>query len=132
MTHLLDGNVLAALAVPDHVHHDAADRWWGSRADEPFATCPITQGTLLRVSMVHGRTIAQARHLLMRICAHPQHEFWPDDAGYPDVPLHGVLGQRQVTDAYLAELARRSGGRLITLDAGLAALHPDVAEVIPV
>ena len=40
------------------------------------------------------------------------------------------MGHRQVTDAYLAELARRHRGRLVTLDAGLAAVHPDVAELL--
>ncbi|MFP4283065.1 MAG: hypothetical protein ACLFU2_10615 [Opitutales bacterium] len=39
-------------------------------------------------------------------------------------------GRRQVTDAWLAELARREGGRLATLHAGLAALHADVAELV--
>jgi predicted nucleic acid-binding protein len=39
---------------------------------------------------------------------------------------------RQVTDACLAQLARHYGGRLATFDEGLAALHSDVAEPIPV
>lgn len=132
MTHLLDGNVLVALAFPDHVHHDAADRWWGSRGDEPFATCPITQGTLLRVAIVQGRTLPQARSVLARTCALPGHEFWSDDLPYSQVAMNGVLGQRQVTDAYLAQLARSRGARVATLDGGLAALHPDVAVEIPV
>ena len=33
----------------------------------------------------------------------------------------------RVTDAYLAALARHFGGRLVTFDRGLAALHADVA-----
>lgn len=132
MTHLLDGNVLVALAFPDHVHHDIADRWWGGRGDELFATCPITQGTLIRVALVQGRTLPEARRILGRTCALPHHEFWTDDLPYAEVIMNGVLGHRQVTDAYLAQLARSRGGRLATLDAGLAALHPDVAEAIPV
>jgi hypothetical protein len=51
--------------------------------------------------------------------------------GYTDVPWRGVLGHRQVTDAYLAALARRNGGRLATFDRGLAALHEDVVMLIP-
>jgi predicted nucleic acid-binding protein len=43
----------------------------------------------------------------------------------------GVIGHRQVTDAYLAALARQRGGRLATFDAGLAQLHPDVAQLVP-
>lgn len=41
MTTLLDANVLIALVVADHVHHDPAEVWL---AGSPglFATCPIT------------------------------------------------------------------------------------------
>jgi len=42
-----------------------------------------------------------------------------------------VQGHKQVTDAYLAALARAHGGRLATLDATLAAMHPDVADLMP-
>ncbi len=37
--------------------------------------------------------------------------------------LLGVIGHRQVTDAYLVALARHHGGRVATLDKGLAALQ---------
>lgn len=47
-----------------------------------------------------------------------------------DVSHHGLTGHRQITDAWLAELARQRGGKLATLDSGLAAFHPDVAELI--
>lgn len=39
---------------------------------------------------------------------------------YLDVPSRGVRGYAQVTDAYLAALARAYGGALATLDAALA------------
>lgn len=42
-----------------------------------------------------------------------------------------MQSHRQVTDAYLAALARTHGGRLLTFDRGLAAAHADVAELIP-
>jgi predicted nucleic acid-binding protein len=45
--------------------------------------------------------------------------------------MDGVIGHRQVTDAYLAQLARANHGRLATFDRGLAALHTDIAELIP-
>jgi uncharacterized protein len=41
-----------------------------------------------------------------------------------------VLGHRQVTDAYLAALARHHHGKLATFDKGLAALHSDVAVAL--
>ena len=59
------------------------------------------------------------------------HEFWPDDLSYQDVPVRGVIGHRQVTDAYLAQLARKNKGRVATFDKGFAGLHPDVTDLIP-
>ena len=59
------------------------------------------------------------------------HEFWPGDAGYAGVPIQGIIGHRQVTDAYLAQLARARGSRLATFDQAMAKLHNDVADLIP-
>jgi predicted nucleic acid-binding protein len=69
--------------------------------------------------------------VLTAIHEDPRHEFWPDDLAYRDVPLRGVIGHRQVTDAYLVALARRHGAKLATFDEGLAALHDDSVELIP-
>ena len=59
------------------------------------------------------------------------HEFWVDGFSYEEVACANLLGHRQVTDAWLAELARRRGGRLATLDQGLVSQHADVADLIP-
>lgn len=133
MIDLLDGNVLVALGDANHVHHEAAERWFARRNRE-FATCPITQGTLLRMLML-GRivpNIADAMAVLRGFLKHPRHRFWPDDSGYDAVSMDGVIGHRQITDAYLAALARKHQGKLATLDRGLAALHHDVTTLIPV
>ena len=45
-----------------------------------------------------------------------------------NVPHGHLQGNAQVTDAWLAELARQRKGRLATLDSGLAALHGDVGS----
>ena len=58
--------------------------------------------------------------------ANDWHHFWPDDLPYSGEQLTGVIGHRQVTDAYLTSLARHHGGTVATLDRGLAAIHPDV------
>ncbi len=132
MVHLLDSNVLIALGDRDHVHHQAVRSWFRQRGDAAFATCPITQGALLRILMQRGRAaVGEPMDILRGFIAHPAHRFWPEDMGYDAIRLDGVLGHRQITDAYLAALARRHGGRLATLDRGLAALHDDVAELIP-
>lgn len=45
---------------------------------------------------------ASALTVLNQLVAHPRHRFWADDLGYADISWRGVLGHRQVTDAYLA------------------------------
>lgn len=112
------------------VHHEPAEQWFSQRRGR-FATCPITQGALVRLVVRHGATADQAAALLGGVTRHKAHVFWPDDLDYGDVPMAAVIGHRQVTDAYLAELARHHGGQLATFDDGLAALHPDVALPVP-
>lgn len=130
-TVLLDANVLIAVVVADHVHHDAAEEWFVRRRGR-FATCPITQGALIRLMVRHGARPEQAAVVLGGVTGHRAHEFWPDDLDFGDVAMTGVIGHRQVTDAYLAALARHRGGQLATFDQGLATLYPDVALTVDV
>lgn len=130
MTTLLDANILISLVVSDHIHHDAAERWLSATSTE-FATCPITQGSLVRFLVREGQTARAARDILTAIESDTRHEFWPDSVSFSEVELAGVIGHRQVTDAYLAQLARTRSGRLATFDQGLAQLHKDVAELVP-
>lgn len=130
MAVLLDANVLIALLVDDHVHHAAAESWFAG-LDENFASCPITEGSLMRLLIHEGQPAATARVILAGTAAHPRYEFWPDDVSYGDVPVRGIVGHRQVTDAYLAQLARAHNARLATFDQALAKLHTDVAELVP-
>ena len=129
MTVLLDTNVLIALLVDDHVHHAAAENWF-TGLEGNFATCPITEGSLMRLLIREGQPAATARVILAGTATHPRHEFWSDDLPYSDVPVRGIIGHRQVTDAYLAQLARAHQGRLATFDQALATLHTDVAELV--
>jgi len=132
-TRLLDANVLIALFDADHVHHGAVRDWFIALRGE-FATCPIVEGALMRwiVRIEGNRGTTAAQRELRKLAADSRHRFWPDDLAYADVAWQGVLGHGQVTDAYLAALARKHNGQLATLDRGLAALHHDVAELIPV
>lgn len=126
---LLDGNVLVALVVAEHVHHDAARAWFGQVGR--FATCPAVQGTLVRLLVRQGSSWREARAVLAAVTAHARHEQWLDDLTYLDVDLSSVLGHRQVTDAYLAGLARARAGSVATLDRGFAVTASDVAELVP-
>ena len=126
---LLDSSALIAVAITEHENHRAVLEWLGSR---PFATCPITQGALVRAVMRAPRGSARgAVALIAEISRLDEHEFWFDDLSYADVPTDGLVGHRQATDAYLAQLARARVGKLATLDRALAAQHPDVAELVP-
>jgi len=131
MTVLLDANVLIAALVADHVHHGAAQEWLAGLGELPAATCPITQGAFVRLAIRHGASAQQAVRVLGGFTRAAAREFWADDRDFGDVALRGVVGHRQVTDAYLAALARSRGARLATFDRGLADLHPDVALLVP-
>jgi uncharacterized protein len=129
VTVLLDANVLIALVVADHVHHDAAEAWLETLG-ERFATCPLTEGSLVRLLIREGQIAATAQAVLSALAHDARHEFWPDEVPYEDVSMNGVVGHRQVTDAYLAQLARVRHGRLASFDQGLAKLHSDVVDLI--
>ena len=129
---LLDGNVLVALAIDTHEFHERVRRWFDSQS-EPFATCAITEGTLLRVHMklAEDRSTAAAWLVLEAIHAMPDHVFWNDGFSYREVTFASLTGLKQVTDAWLAELARRHQAQLATLDIALVAFHSDVAFLVP-
>lgn len=129
-THLLDANVLIALCVREHEHHERASRWVESVGR--LAVCPIVEGALIRFLIRLGETTRTASAVLANVHAVERVEFWPDSVSYAHAALDGVRGHRQVTDAYLAALARSvTDARLATLDEGIVAAHPDVAVLLP-
>ncbi|MDR1189314.1 MAG: PIN domain-containing protein [Bifidobacteriaceae bacterium] len=129
MTVLIDANVLIALSTPAHLHHSAAVAWRDG-LDEPYAICPITEGTLVRFAIRKEASAAQAVRLAEDLDTDPKHEFWPDNLPYRSVRMAGVVGHRQVTDTYLAELARRHQAEFATFDRGAAAQHADMAILL--
>lgn len=132
MTWLCDGNVLAALMIDTHVHHRAARRWLESHKDS-FASCSVSQGTLLRVhmTMAADHSAAAAWVSLSAFESHPRHVFWDDGFGYRHVPHRHLQGPKQITDAWLAQLARKRKGKVATFDSAFVLLHRDVAVRIP-
>jgi uncharacterized protein len=124
---LLDVNALVALAWDSHVHHHAIRSWMAANGRHGWATCPITESGFVRVSSnAHVLPIAigveAARTVLTALRAAEGHRFMPDDISIVDDDVPRFHGHRQVTDAHLLTLARRSGVRLVTFDAGIVAL----------
>ena len=128
-TFLADGDLLIALTVTDHVHHGVTTDWFEDEGPQ-LATCPITEGTLLRFLMREGCSALDAAGLLESMRGLDWHTFWPDQISYATVRWGGVIGHRQVTDAYLVALAQHHNGRVASLDRGLAALHGDVVQLL--
>ena len=124
MTFLLDTNVLMALAWQNHEHHLRAAKWL--RTVKSFATCPITQGGFLRLSsnptLGFSNGTADAFISLDSIVADKRHLFWPDDLCFCESEIHRdqIRSHAQVTDKYLAALARRYQGSLATFDEALS------------
>lgn len=136
--HLLDVNVLIALAWPNHVHHRAAREWFRAVGREEWATTPITESGFVRVSSnavaIPGAVRpAEALGLLARMCAAPGHRFLTDDVellvGDTLDPAR-VATHRQVTDAHLLAVAVRHDARLATFDRALAGLGPNGAVTL--
>lgn len=117
-TYLFDANVLIALTVAEHEHHDRASRW--AAGIEHFALCPVVEGALIRFLLRIGESATAATEVLRAVHALPGCDFWADSLTYIDAGLGHVRGHRQVTDAYLASLASANGGVLATLDEALA------------
>lgn len=129
--HLVDATVLIALLVPDHQHHSAAESWMDGLEDaDLIASDPAVEGALTRYAVRIGHSAAQVQRTLRRVHEIARWRFWPDDLPYADSDLSTVRGHRQVTDSYLASLARHHGGRLVTFDRALAARFPDVVDLI--
>lgn len=129
-TFLLDANVLIALTVGEHVHHERATRWAADLSS--FAICPIVQGALVRFFIRMGETQATAAAVLAAVRERRGYQFWPDGLSYSDIDLSGVQGHRQVTDTYLVAIARsRPEALLATMDEGLVSAAGGGAFLIP-
>lgn len=131
MIWLPDGNVLIAVSLKGHADHVRCVNWLDGITDR-FATCAVTQGTLLRLHMclAKDKSTVAAWTALAGVEPHPLHDDWDDDLHYGLVPHRQIQGHRQVTDAWLVELARRNGAKVAALDKGMVATYPGDAVLI--
>lgn len=127
---LLDVNLLLSLLDSAHEHHVRAVEWFEAVKRRKWATCPLTENGFIRiVSQVSypnfRRTSLHAGESLERFkkASSSAYQFWADDISLSDpllFDLSAVRGPRELTDVYLAGLALRRGGRLATIDSGIA------------
>jgi len=134
--HLLDINALIALVWEDHQFHDTMDAWFTRHAKRGWASCAVTQSGFIRVMSQPAlagpvRTVAELADALQRNLAHPAHRLLALDFDFAEVLAHcsgGVVGHRQVSDAYLLTAAMRAGMKLLTFDSGVGTLLASDAE----
>lgn len=136
MSHLLDANALIALGWPTHEHHSRMMSWFRQHARGGWASTAFTQSAFVRIisqPAFSGRSIAvgEVAELLLRNTAHAKHRLVALDFGFADVwaaCTGGILGHRQITDAWLLTTAIRSGMKLLTFDKGIGQLLANERE----
>jgi uncharacterized protein len=117
---LLDINVLIALSWPIHPFHSVAGRRMeGSR--ERWATCALTQLGFIRLSSSASanpspKAPGEAAALLAMMTADSLHVYLDSLPPPTDSWMRRALGTKQVTDAYLLELAEWSEATFLTFD----------------
>ena len=128
MKHLLDVNVLLALAHVAHPHHARAVAWFAARTPSMrFCTCAITEIGFLRVSLQArlDSDLPAAQVTLAGLLASPLFSRLADSLGGTDLPPY-VQKPAQITGGHLQMLADKHGAHFVTFDAGIpgAALVP--------
>ena len=129
--YLLDVNALVGLLWDVHALHARAHSWF-ARESPLVLGCAFTELSFVRVSMA-DRTIAagfeDALDALGNFTVALGRRYRFLDTLPPASVLRGqsLVSHKQVSDAYLCELAAAHGARLATLDAGIK--HPKVVLI---
>lgn len=96
----------------------------------------MTQAGFVRITSQpafggQSKSIAEVMDVLGHMLAHPGHRLVPLDFPFEAAIrgcTGGVVGHRQITDAYLLTAAMRAGMKLLTFDRGLITLLATPAE----
>jgi toxin-antitoxin system PIN domain toxin len=121
---LLDINVLVALFDLDHAKHQVAHDWFDEQRPFGWATCPLTENGLVRVttSPRYAEPAYRPGEVVEHLLAFRrsgEHRFWSDSLSLTDENIFNasfIRGHKQVTDIYLLALATAAGGAFATLD----------------
>jgi hypothetical protein len=125
--YLLDVNILVAIQWEQDEAHELAFEWFEKTGIHSFATCSLTQTSLLRLMMTPGfpgkkASVGEAREILRLFTQLDGHTFWSAAPAYEETVApfgRNILGHRQITDGYLLGLAIRENAALVTRDRGI-------------
>jgi toxin-antitoxin system PIN domain toxin len=127
---LIDTNIWLALALPDHVLHDAARNWFSAHtAPGELLFCRATQQSLLRLLTTAAvmapystppLTNAQAWNFYTSLIAHSHVSFAGEPANlashWQQLSTRDTPSPKLWMDAYLAAFALAGGHQLVTTD----------------
>jgi uncharacterized protein len=138
--YLLDANVLIALFWPPHSQHEVAYDWFQREVQHQdkalWCTCALTQAAFVRVvaqPTFHSPivSVGEASTLLTRNLNLASHRYLPTTLEFVDVLKHcsgGVVGHRQITDAWLLAIAHHADAKLVSFDKRLHTLLASESE----
>lgn len=125
---LADVNILLALLVVHHRHHDFAVRWFEDVAGREIALCRVVQLALIRLmgnKTIMGEYVISASaawKVVEDLLRDERVEFVPEppqiDSVFPIMLRYSTPTHKLVADAWLAAFAIASSSRLVTLDTG--------------
>ena len=122
--YLLDVSVVIALMDRTHIGHEVASNWFAGPASDGWATCPVVENSVVRITTQPTYPNTQASPsivaaALAQLCRLRGHEFWPDSVSLLKstvFDLRLLTSARNVTDTYLLGLAASRGSKLATFD----------------
>ncbi len=130
MSVLLDVNAFIGLCWEQHEFHPRMQAWFRANAQKGWATCAFTQSAMVRISMqpaftsrlVRAEDIATLINATTAHAAHRVIENVPDFSSVLKSCTGGLVGHRQITDAWLLSTAIANRVRFLTFDRGVSGL----------
>ncbi len=130
MSFLLDANALIALCWPQHIHHKSIQKWFGRHAAQGWSTCALTQAAFVRISLqpafaLRSTGLDEVAELLAEVTSHATHSVVSLVDTFDAVVnacSGGIVGHRQITDAWLLTTAIANRVKLVTFDHGISSL----------
>jgi toxin-antitoxin system PIN domain toxin len=125
-----DVNVWLALLTVDHVHHDAARRWWEQDTSRSILFCRLTQMGVLRLlttdAVMNGKPLSMigAWQVYDRVFSDERVAFAAEppemEGAFRKLTSGDGSSPKAWADAYLAAFADQLRAQIVTFDKALA------------